>query len=78
VLSPDLKPFVREEAGRVKADMPKPGKNDDAALVDETFVTWFAFQHGVAFGLIPAVYQHIAYRQYIWNVYTCAHQRVLL
>jgi hypothetical protein len=40
VLTADLKPFVRDEAGKVKADLPKPGKNDDTTLASEAFATW--------------------------------------
>jgi hypothetical protein len=40
VLSPDLKPFVRDAAGKVKSDLPKPGVRDNAALAQEAFDTW--------------------------------------
>src|SRR5207248_4584576 len=39
VLGPDLEPLVRDESGKAKADLPKPGAKDDphkaAAAVEE-------------------------------------------
>jgi predicted DNA-binding WGR domain protein len=40
VLSSDLKPLVRDEAGKVKPDLPKPGAKDDAAKAGAALADW--------------------------------------
>jgi hypothetical protein len=39
-LGPDLKPMIREEGGKLRADLPKPTKNDDTALAAEAANAW--------------------------------------
>ncbi len=39
-LSSDLKPMIRDEDGKLKKDLPKPGKNDDAALSNQSLAEW--------------------------------------
>jgi predicted DNA-binding WGR domain protein len=40
VLGPDLAPLVRDEAGKVKGDLPKPGARDDAAKASAAISDW--------------------------------------
>jgi predicted DNA-binding WGR domain protein len=40
VLGPDLAPLVRDEAGKVKGDLPKPGARDDAARAEASVAEW--------------------------------------
>jgi hypothetical protein len=40
VLGPDLKPLVRDEAGRLKSDLPKPGVKDDANKANAAGTAW--------------------------------------
>ena len=40
VLKPDLKPGVRDEAGKLRADLPKPAKQDDAAKAEQAIADW--------------------------------------
>jgi hypothetical protein len=40
VLGPDLKPMVRDEAGQVRADLPKPGSKDDPARAAAATQEW--------------------------------------
>jgi predicted DNA-binding WGR domain protein len=39
-LGPDLKPLVRDEAGKLRTDLPKPGARDDAALAEPAVAEW--------------------------------------
>jgi hypothetical protein len=39
-LGADLKPLVRDEAGKLRADLPKPGVRDDAALAEAAVAEW--------------------------------------
>jgi predicted DNA-binding WGR domain protein len=39
-LSADLKPMIRDEDGKLKKDLPKPGKTDDAALAADAQAQW--------------------------------------
>jgi hypothetical protein len=40
VLGPDLKPLVRDEAGKLKSDLPKPGAKDDADKANAAVAAW--------------------------------------
>ncbi len=40
VLGGDLKPMVRDEAGKLRPNMPKPGVKDDAKLANESLAQW--------------------------------------
>jgi hypothetical protein len=40
VLGPDLKPLVRDEAGKLKSDLPKPGAKDDANKAGAAVAAW--------------------------------------
>ncbi|MCA9118242.1 MAG: hypothetical protein KDA79_24390, partial [Planctomycetaceae bacterium] len=40
VLSPDMKPAVRDEAGKVRKDLPKPGVNDDSSRAEAAIAEW--------------------------------------
>ncbi len=40
VLGPDLKPMVRDGAGKLKDDLPKPNSKDDAELAKEAVAEW--------------------------------------
>src|SRR5262249_13388562 len=39
-LGPEMKPRVRDEAGKLKDDLPKPGGKDDAALAATAVAAW--------------------------------------
>src|SRR5262249_47642223 len=39
-LGPDLKPMIREEGGKLRADLPKPTKTDDAVRAAEAANAW--------------------------------------
>lgn len=39
-LGADMKPMVKDADGKVKADLPKPGKSDDAAKAAEAVAAW--------------------------------------
>lgn len=40
VLSGDLKPMIRDEAGKVRPNLPDPGAKDDAAVAAESVAEW--------------------------------------
>lgn len=40
VLGPDMKPMVRDEKGKLKANLPKPGAKDDTALANASIADW--------------------------------------
>jgi predicted DNA-binding WGR domain protein len=40
VLDADLKPMVRDDAGKLKSDLPKPGAKDDAAKANAALADW--------------------------------------
>ncbi len=40
VLSPDMKPKVRDEKGKLRANLPKPGVKDDASLASQAIADW--------------------------------------
>jgi predicted DNA-binding WGR domain protein len=40
VLGDDLKPQIKDDAGKIKADLPKPGTKDDAAKAGAAVVDW--------------------------------------
>jgi len=40
VLGSDLKAMVKEESGKVRGDLPKPGAKDDAAQADQALADW--------------------------------------
>ncbi len=40
VLGPDLKPLVRDESGKLKSDLPKPGAKDDADKACAAVAAW--------------------------------------
>jgi hypothetical protein len=40
VLGPDLKPLVRDEAGKIKSDLPKPGVKDDPEKAGAAVQAW--------------------------------------
>lgn len=40
VLGPDMKPMVRDEKGKLKANLPKPGAKDDAELANASVTDW--------------------------------------
>jgi hypothetical protein len=40
VLGPDLKPLVRDEAGKLKGELPKPGAKDDAEKAGAAVAAW--------------------------------------
>jgi hypothetical protein len=40
VLNGDLKPQIRDEAGKVKSDLPKPTQKDDAQLAEQSLLEW--------------------------------------
>ena len=40
VLGPDLKPLVRDEAGKLKSDLPKPGAKDDGNKAGAAVAAW--------------------------------------
>ncbi|WP_153555498.1 WGR and DUF4132 domain-containing protein [Roseimaritima sediminicola] len=40
VLGGDLKPMVRDEAGKVRPNMPKPGVKDDANVAEQSLSEW--------------------------------------
>ena len=40
MLKPDLKPGVRDEAGKLRSDLPKPAKQDDAAKAEQAIADW--------------------------------------
>jgi hypothetical protein len=39
-LDSDLKPQIRDEAGKLKSDLPKPTKTDDAQLAEQAVLEW--------------------------------------
>jgi len=39
-LGPDLKPMVKDGAGKLVGDLPKPGKKDEAAKAEEAVLAW--------------------------------------
>jgi hypothetical protein len=40
VLGPDLKPLLRDEAGKLKGELPKPGAKDDAEKANSAVAAW--------------------------------------
>jgi hypothetical protein len=40
VLGGDLKALVKDEAGKVRGDLPKPGAKDDAAQAEQALADW--------------------------------------
>lgn len=40
VLKPDLKPAVRDEAGKLRGDLPKPSAKDDASKAEQAIADW--------------------------------------
>jgi predicted DNA-binding WGR domain protein len=40
VLDGDLKPVIRDDAGKLKSDLPKPGAKDDAAKANAALADW--------------------------------------
>ena len=43
----DQRPRARDEAGRIRADLPRPGKRDDASLAQAAFADWKLFKRQV-------------------------------
>ena len=39
-LGADMKPMIKDADGKVKSDLPKPGKSDDAAKANEAVAAW--------------------------------------
>jgi hypothetical protein len=40
VLSPEMKPMVRDDRGKLRANLPKPGVKDDAKLANQAVADW--------------------------------------
>ncbi len=40
VLGPDLKPLIRDEAGKLKGELPKPGAKDDSEKANAAVIAW--------------------------------------
>ncbi len=40
VLSPEMKPMVRDDKGKLRANLPKPGKRDEADLTQQAIADW--------------------------------------
>lgn len=48
VLGPQLKPMIKDEAGAVKTDLPKPGARDDAERANQAVQEWKLLKKQVA------------------------------
>ncbi len=48
VLGPELKPLVRDHAGQLKPDLPKPNRKDDPALAQPALADWKLLKKQIA------------------------------